>query len=92
MNLVEILENIETIDEELIIFQQDKNDCNSDVILANAEIDDDGLKNENGRTYHYLLEVLLAKEFIEEWTQNLSYVSTPNDIAVRLHYYVRNDA
>ena len=92
MKLVDILESIETIDEELIIFQEDKNDYSSDVILAYGGIDDNGLKNENGKTYHYLLEALLAKEFIEEWTQSLSYVPTPDDIAIRLHYYAQNDA
>lgn len=92
MKLVYIIENIETINEDLIIFQEDENDSSSDVILANVEIYDNGLKNENGKIYHYLLEVFLAKEFIADWIQSLPYVPTPNDIAIRLHYYARNDA
>ena len=92
MKLIDVVGNIDSIEDELILFQVDRDDFSSDVILANAEEGDGGMKNEDGKTYYYLLEVFLAKEFIEDWIRSLDYVPNSNEIARRLHYYAINDA
>ena len=92
MKLIELIEKIEKFDEELIIFQENRADYNSDIILSNAEEGDQGVKVQNGKKYYYLIEVFLAKEFIEDWIQNLSYSPDPEEIAKILYYYAKNDA
>jgi len=92
MNLIELVTNIENVDEEAIIFQESKDDFNSDIILSYAEEGDEGIKEERGRKYYYLIEVFLAKEFIEDWKSNLDYQPTFEEIAQRLHEYGINDA
>lgn len=92
MKLVDLIENIENINEELIIFQEDKENFNSDIILSFGEDGDGGIKEESGKIYHYLIEVFLAKEFIEDWVASLDYLPSSNEIAKRLFEYAINDA
>jgi hypothetical protein len=92
MKLVEFIENLESVDEDLIIFQENKEDYNSDIILAFGEEGDDGIKIENGKKYNYLIEVFLAKEFVEDWLGSLDYLPNKNEIAKRLFEYAINDA
>jgi hypothetical protein len=92
MKLVDLIENIERVDEELIIFQKDIGDFNSDIILAYGKVGDGAVKEENREIYHYLIEVFLAKEFIEDWTQGLNYLPSYSETAKRLYEYAINDA
>ena len=92
MNLIELIEVIGDVDEELIIFQENKDDFNSDIILSYGENNDGGRKEENGKKYYYLIEVFLAKEFIEDWTSGLGYNPNQIEIAKRLFEYAINDA
>ena len=92
MKLVDLIEDIENVNEELIIFQEDMENFNSDIILAFGEEGDEGVKEENGKKYHYLIEVFLAKEFIEDWVASLDYSPNSNEMAKRLHEYAINDA
>lgn len=92
MKLIDIVNSIEDIDEELIIFQENRGDYNSDVILSTGEKGDEGVKVENGKKYYYLIEVFLAKEFITDWVQSLSYSPSSAEMAKRLYEYAINDA
>ena len=92
MKLIDLLKNWEDVDEELIIFQENETDFNADIILAYGEVGDGGIKIENGRKYTYLIEVFLAKEFVGEWVDSLTFKPGYNEIAKRLHEYARNDA
>jgi hypothetical protein len=92
MKITDIVESIDSLDDDLIIFQEDLDDFNSNVILANAEEGDGGIKKENGKSYYYLLEIFLAKEFIEDWVQSLDYDPGLDAIAKRLYDYAINDA
>lgn len=92
MKLVDLIGNLNNVDEDLIIFQENKADFNSDIILASAQEGDEGKKVENGKEYFYLLEVFLAKEFVEDWVNSLSYKPTNEEIARRLHAYAIYDA
>lgn len=92
MKLIDVVEKIENLEEELIIFQENRDDYNSDIILSNGEEDDEGVKVENGKKFYYLIEIFLAKEFIRDWIQSLSYSPSPDEIAKRLYDYAINDA
>lgn len=92
MKLIDVVENIENFKEELIIFQENRDDYNSDVILSNGEEGDKGIKDKNGKKYYYLIEIFLAKELIEDWIQSLSYSPSPDEITKRLYDYAINDA
>lgn len=92
MNLIDLIRNIENIDDDAIIFQEDKENFNSDIILSHAEEGDGGFKEDKGKKYFYLIEVFLAKEFIEDWIENLEYKPTEEEIAKRVYEYAINDA
>lgn len=92
MNLVDFIKNIEKIDDDAIIFQENKENSNSDVILSYAEDGDKGIKEKDGRKYFYLIEVFLAKEFIEDWLATLDFKPTSEKIAKRLYEFAINDA
>lgn len=92
MKLVDFVNSIDSVDEESIIFQEDRENFESDIILSYAEEGDGGVKEEGGRRYYYLIEVFLAKEFIVDWTESLNYKPTSEDIAKRLYDYAINDA
>ena len=92
MKLIDVVENIDKFSDELIIFQKDRNNYNSDIILAIPEEGDEGIKNEGGIKYFYLLEVFLAKEFIKDWLKSLDYLPSSNETAERLYLYAINDA
>ena len=91
MKLTDFIKNIEHVDRDTIIFQEYQDDANSDIILAYAE-DDSVIREENGRKYFYLIEVFLAKEFVEDWKASLDYPPTIEETAKRLYEYGCNDA
>ncbi|WBV56479.1 hypothetical protein PFY10_20030 [Chryseobacterium daecheongense] len=92
MNLIDLIAKINEIDEDLIIFLKDIEDYKSDIILSYAEDGDNGINEENGDKYFYLLEVFLAKEFIADWVESLDYSPSTEEIAQRLYEYGINDA
>lgn len=89
MKLTDLIENIETKDQDAIIFQENLEDLKSDIILSHAE---DATIEENGKKYHYLIEVFLATEFIEDWISSLKHHPSNEEIAQRLYEYAINDA
>ena len=91
MKLIDLINDIESIEEDKIIFQEDLGNPNSDVILSFAE-GDGGPIELNGTNYFYLIEVFLAKEFLEDWEHSLGYVPSLEEKAKRLHDYAINDA
>ena len=92
MKLVDLVNTINSVDEESIIFQEDRDFFDSNIILSFAEEGDGGIKQKEGRKYYYLIEVFLAKEFIDDWTASLDYKPAADEIAKRLYDYAINDA
>ena len=92
MRLIDFVKNLHDFDDEAIIFQENRSDVNSDIFISYAEEGDEGVKEELGRKYSYLLEVFLAKEFIEDWVASLRRKPTVEQITKRLHEYAINDA
>lgn len=92
MKLTNLIKDIENIDQEAIIFQEDRENPNSDIIISFAEEVDEGIKEVEGRKYYYLIEVFLAKEFLENWEASLDYRPTLEHKTKRLYDYAINDA
>ncbi|SEJ84050.1 hypothetical protein SAMN05216327_12355 [Dyadobacter sp. SG02] len=92
MKLIDLVENIENADPDAIIFQEDMTNPSSDIILSFVGGEDQEIKEERGRKYHYLIEVFLAKEFIEDWNASLGYEPSAEETAKRLYEYAINDA
>ncbi|MGF7041125.1 hypothetical protein [Mucilaginibacter lappiensis] len=92
MKLVDVIKIIESINEEQIIFQENMEDFNSDIILSTGDEGDGGIKVVDTKKYYYLIEIFLAKEFIEDWVETLTYAPDHNEIAKRLYNYAINDA
>ncbi|WP_295230295.1 hypothetical protein [uncultured Chryseobacterium sp.] len=92
MTLIDLINTINDVDEDSIIFLKDINDYKSDLILSYPEDGDNGIKEEHGTKYYYLIEVFLAKEFISDWIDSLDYQPSAEEIAKRLHEYGINDA
>jgi hypothetical protein len=92
MKLFDFVRDIESTDDVAIIFLEDREDYSSDILLSYAEEQDNGIKEENGRKFYYLIEVFLAKEFIEDWLAILTYKPTLEETARRLYDYANNDA
>ncbi|WP_293917944.1 MULTISPECIES: hypothetical protein [unclassified Sphingobacterium] len=90
MKLIDLIKDIDNIDQEAIIFQEEKENPNSEIILSFAE--EEGIKEEGGKKYYYLIEVFLAKEFVDDWVASLDYEPTIEEKAKRLYDYAMNDA
>lgn len=92
MNLIELIPKLNNTDDDLIIFIQDIEDFKSDILLAYSEADYIEVKIKDGNKYYYLLEVYLAKEFVNDWLESVIDIPDDNQIAKRLYYYAINDA
>ncbi|PTT43697.1 hypothetical protein DBR28_00180 [Chryseobacterium sp. HMWF028] len=92
MNLMDLIKNLNETDDDLIIFIENINNFTSDIMLSYAEEGDNGVKEENNKKYHYLLEIFLAKEFVSDWIASLDYSPSNEAIARRLYEYGINDA
>ena len=92
MKLIDVIKDLENIDQEAIIFQEDRDNFHSDVIISFAEEGDGGTKEKEDRKYYYLIEVFLAKDFVKDWEASLDYEPTLEETAKRLYDYAINDA
>lgn len=90
MKLIDLITLIDSVDEDLIIFQKDSIDIDSETELLTENIAK-SVVNQHEK-YIYFIEVFLAKEFIYDWVNSLNYVPTNEEIANRLLEYVLNDA
>ena len=92
MNLVELVGDIKNVNDDLIVFLENREDFKSNVIISEGMDGDNGIKVDNGKKYYYLIEIFLAKEFIEDWLQSIEFSPSPDEIAKRLYDYAINDA
>lgn len=92
MNLSEVIRSLSTLNDNDTLFIEDINDINSTLIVYDASEISNGSLKVNGIYYSYLLEVFLAKEFVENWLENLDYIPSNEEIAIRLYEYAINDA
>lgn len=90
MILLDIIDKLETLDDDLTIYQRDLSDINSELVLMkDSEFERISV---NGVTYYYLLEVFLAKELVQDLVENEGDGLEPRDIAKRIQQYGINDA
>jgi hypothetical protein len=87
------IKEIDDIDEDLVIFQKDKLSIESELALLAREENGGTVKTvKNGIEYFYLLEIFIAKEFIEGWIESMNKKPSDKEIAERLFAYAINDA
>ena len=92
MKLKEVIEKIEDFDEDSLIFMENLNDINSDILIAHAEENDGGIKEIYGKKYFYLLEIFLIKEFIQDYLLSINHKPSIYEITERVYNYSINDA
>jgi len=92
MKLIDAVNEIDSIDQDAVIFQKDLKDATSDVLISFVEEGDEGIKQTAGIQYYYLIEVVLAKEFIDDFKNSLNNDATSQQVANRLYKYAINDA
>lgn len=92
MKLEEVEAQISEVDEDLIIFQKDVLNVNSDTALFDGEGMENLVLTRDGIKYLYLLEVSIAKEFLDDWIQALKIKPNNKDLTKRLFEYAINDA
>ncbi len=88
MKMIDFIENIQSINDDLGIFQENRDDFNSDIILINSEDNDNWVKEVNDKQYHYLIEVFLAKEFVEDFIKGLGHTRDKNEIAKKTSQFI----
>lgn len=93
MKLIDVIKDIEHIDDALVIFQKEKLSIDGEVFLFDQEECGGQLYFiKDNITYAYLLEINIAKEFIDGWLDNLSSKPTDMEIAQRVYLYAISDA
>ena len=92
MTLDQLVTVINEVDEALIIFQKDKLGIDSEIALFNGDDEESFVITKEGVSYHYLLEVSIAKEIILDLISNLKSKPSDRDIAQRVFDYAINDA
>jgi hypothetical protein len=92
MNLESLLKTINEVDDNLIIFQKGKVRLDSEIALFDGEGVEEGILLKDGIQYHYLIEVFLAKEFIEDLASSFDTPPLGKEMAERLFEYAVNDA
>ncbi|RYE16200.1 MAG: hypothetical protein EOP45_17905 [Sphingobacteriaceae bacterium] len=92
MKLSEVVAVIDSLDEDLIIFQERRKSYNAMTVCSTDKGNGGGVIINDGKEYHYLIEVLLAKEFIIDWVKSLTYKPGNAEIAERLYDFAMNDA
>ncbi len=93
MKLEDVIRQLDTFDESLTIFQKGSLNINSDIELF-SETETSGAVRlvKEGIEYHYLLEIFIAKEFIEGWIDHLGKTPSAEDLAIRVFQYAIYDA
>ena len=92
MTLLEIVQNLENLDEEGTIYAKQPWTAGSSAVVA-REPDGGGLPTEAERqNLDYFLEVSIAREFLEDWTNNRPSSPTSQEKCERIIRYAIDDA
>lgn len=73
MKLVDVVREINSLDDELVVFLENLDDFNGEAILVFTKEGDRKEKKINRKSYYYFLEIFIAKEFINDWLATLRY-------------------
>lgn len=92
MKLLDIINQLKEINPDLIIFLEEENNIDSNIILLDSEESDTIERIYNGKTYYYLIEIFLANEFIDDWRSSLKYKPSAEETVRRLYEFAINDA
>lgn len=90
--LVELVENLGVIDPEFTIYAQEPWTCDS-MAMAVQEPEGGGVPLEAANAgMSYLIEVFIAKEFLDGWARNEGREPTSQEMCNRLIHYAIYDA
>ncbi len=93
MRLADLLEQLDSFDDELVIYAEKNPNWSADSSAAVLPEPDDGRITGQMQGMSYLLEVFLAKEVLEVWSQwRDGRNSTALDKCEAVIYYAENDA
>ncbi|MGG9961724.1 hypothetical protein [Ferruginibacter sp. SUN106] len=92
MTLEDFIESRNEVDENLIIFQVEELNINSEIALFEMPDEESFEIVRNDIRYVYLIEVFIAKEFISGWLNNIGYKPTQQEMTQTLFDYSINDA
>lgn len=92
MKLIEAVRDLESFDEENTIYAA-KPWTESSVALIAKEPASGGLPEDVRKIgLKYFLEVFIAREFLEDWLNNLQKIPTLQEKCARLIHYANDDA
>ena len=94
MILEDLIKVINDVDGKFVIFQKNELSIDSEIALFDGEEEESTrlVITKDNVKYLYLLEVFIAKEFIEDWVGSLRVKPSSKEIALRLFQYAINDA
>lgn len=93
MNLLKVIESLPRLDDEVIIYAQKPWSPLS--IAATITIDEDETGDGQpglAEGLEYFLEVFVAREFLEGWSETRGSPASHNEQCLRLIQYAENDA
>lgn len=92
MKLIEVIQNLDSLDGESTIYAAEPWTENSEAIVA-REPESGGLPTEAEKLgLKYFLEVFIARDFLEGWMSNLDAQPTLQEKCARLIKYSMTDA
>ncbi|MDF2381380.1 hypothetical protein JMG10_07890 [Nostoc ellipsosporum NOK] len=87
MTLSDLLsENFDSASDDDLIFSRKDKGYASDIVLIADEDAGDSV-SVDGVNYHYLIEVFLAKDFLEDWKASIDRELSIDEAAQRLYTY-----
>lgn len=93
MTLIELIERLDSIDDELTIYAEKNPDWSANSLAVVCPEPEEGGVPDEARGMSYLLEVFLAKEVIEDMGEGRGgRGSTAQDKCEAVIYYAENDA
>jgi len=92
MKLVDLLQQLDNLDEDQTIYIEEDSWSGTSEVVVSFEPDDGSIPPEAAGK-KYLLEVDLAGEVLEVWSDwRAGREPTPKDMVEAIIYYARNDA
>jgi hypothetical protein len=92
MTLIEVINNLETLDQESTIYASEPWTEDSTALIA-TEPEEGGIPSNAAKLgLKYFLEVFVARDFIEDWMASLDAKPTPQEKCSRLIQYAVKDA
>ena len=91
MKLIDAISNLNSLDEEETIYAPKPWRLDSDVMLMRGRDDGKLPKEAADIGYSYFLEVFIARDFVQDWVEDLDKEPTATEKALRVIEYAVYD-